>query len=182
MCARRSCTACCTSWASTTRPTPARCSPTRGPSCGGRRSDDAVGRRNDAGVSRSGFVALAGRPNVGKSTLVNLIVGEKVAIVSDRAQTTRRAIRAVQRSGDHEIVLVDLPGVQRPGDALSSRMAARVQRELGQADATLLMVDGEQGVGAGDRHIAEALQRAESPVVVAVNKVDRLSAAKTAVA
>ena len=127
-------------------------------------------------------MALAGRPNVGKSTLVNLIVGEKVAIVSDRAQTTRRAIRGVHRSGDREIVLVDLPGVQRPRDALTSRMAARVQRELGQADATLLMVDGEQGVGAGDRHIAEALQRAESPVVVAVNKVDRLSAAKTAVA
>ena len=127
-------------------------------------------------------MALAGRPNVGKSTLVNLIVGEKVAIVSDRAQTTRRAIRGVHRSGDREIVLVDLPGVQRPRDALTSRMAARVQRELGQADATLLMVDGEQGVGAGDRHIAEALQRTASPVVVAVNKVDRLSAAKTAVA
>jgi GTP-binding protein Era len=133
-------------------------------------------------LTRSGFVALAGRPNVGKSTLVNLIVGEKVAIVSDRAQTTRRAIRGVHRSGDREIVLVDLPGVQRPRDALTSRMAARVQRELGQADATLLMVDGEQGVGAGDRHIAEALQRTASPVVVAVNKVDRLSAAKTAVA
>jgi GTP-binding protein Era len=127
-------------------------------------------------------VALAGRPNVGKSTLVNLIVGEKVAIVSDRAQTTRRAIRGVNRSGDREIVLVDLPGVQRPRDALTSRMAARVQRELGQADATLLMVDGEQGVGAGDRYIAEALKQAESPVVVAVNKVDRLSAAKTAAA
>ena len=127
-------------------------------------------------------MALAGRPNVGKSTLVNLIVGEKVAIVSDRAQTTRRAIRGVHRSGDREIVLVDLPGVQRPRDALTSRMAARVQRELGQADTTLLMVDGEQGVGAGDRHIAEALQRAESPVVVAVNKVDRLSGAKTAAA
>jgi len=133
-------------------------------------------------VTRSGFVALAGRPNVGKSTLVNLIVGEKVAIVSDRAQTTRRAIRGVHRSGDREIVLVDLPGVQRPRDALTSRMAARVQHELGQADATLLMVDGEQGVGAGDRYIAEALKQAESPVVVAVNKVDRLSAAKTAVA
>jgi len=127
-------------------------------------------------------VALAGRPNVGKSTLVNLIVGEKVAIVSDRAQTTRRAIRGVHRSGDREIVLVDLPGVQRPRDALTSRMAARVQRELGQADATLLMVDGEQGVGPGDRHIANTLQKTESPVVVAVNKVDRLSGAKTAAA
>ena len=133
-------------------------------------------------MTRSGFVALAGRPNVGKSTLVNLVVGEKVAIVSDRAQTTRRAIRGVHRSGDCEIVLVDLPGVQRPRDALTSRMAARVRRELAQADAALLLLDGEQGVGPGDRHIAKTLGGADVPVVVAVNKVDRLSKASTAAA
>jgi GTP-binding protein Era len=133
-------------------------------------------------VSRSGFVALAGRPNVGKSTLVNLIVGEKVAIVSDRAQTTRRAIRGVHRSGDCEIVLVDLPGVQRPRDALTSRMAARVQRELAQADAALLLLDGEQGVGSGDRRIAKTLVDSDLPMVVAVNKVDRLPKARIAAA
>ena len=127
-------------------------------------------------------MALAGRPNVGKSTLVNLIVGEKVAIVSDRAQTTRRAIRGVHRSADCEIVLVDLPGVQRPRDALTSRMAARVQRELAQADAALLLLDGEQGVGPGDRHIAKTLVDTDVPVVVAVNKVDRLSKARIAAA
>ena len=81
-------------------------------------------------VTRSGFVALAGRPNVGKSTLVNALVGEKVAIVSDRPQTTRRAIRGVRSSGDCQMVLVDLPGVQRPRDALTERMAQRVRQEL----------------------------------------------------
>jgi GTP-binding protein Era len=125
-------------------------------------------------VTRSGFVALAGRPNVGKSTFVNLVVGDKVAIVSDRPQTTRRAIRGVRYRGDCEIVLVDLPGVQRPRDALTARMAQRVRQELAGADAALLMLNGEQGVGAGDRFIARALAGGELPVTVAVNKIDRL--------
>jgi GTPase len=128
-------------------------------------------------VTRGGFVALAGRPNVGKSTFVNAVVGEKVAIVSDRPQTTRRAIRGVHRSGDCQIVLVDLPGVQRPRDELTSRMARRVQRELDGADATLLMLNAEQGVGPGDRFIARTLASAEKPVTIAVNKVDRVSRA-----
>jgi GTPase len=126
------------------------------------------------GVTRSGFVALAGRPNVGKSTLVNAIVGGKVAIVSDRPQTTRRAIRGVRSSRDWQLVLVDLPGVQRPRDALTERMARRVDFELGGSDAALLMLNGEQGVGAGDRYIAQTLAAASVPVVIAVNKVDRL--------
>jgi GTP-binding protein Era len=129
--------------------------------------------------TRAGFVALAGRPNVGKSTLVNAIVGEKVAIVSDKPQTTRRAIRGVAMRGDAQLVLVDLPGVQRPRDALTQRMQSRVERELGDADAGLLMLNGEQGVGPGDRFIAGALARADVPVVIAVNKVDRLDRAHT---
>jgi GTPase len=130
-------------------------------------------------VTRSGFVALAGRPNVGKSTLVNLIVGDKVAIVSDRPQTTRRAIRGVHSTGDTQLVLVDLPGVQRPRDELTSRMARRVQQELEGCDVALLILNGEQGVGPGDRFIARALSSVETPVTVAVNKVDRLSRAET---
>jgi GTP-binding protein Era len=130
-------------------------------------------------LTRSGFVALAGRPNVGKSTLVNLIVGEKVAIVSDRPQTTRRAIRGVRSSGDCQMVLVDLPGVQRPRDTLTERMAARVQQELQGSDVVLLMLNGEQGVGPGDRFIAQALAGGNVPVTIAVNKVDRLSRAAT---
>jgi GTPase len=107
--------------------------------------------------TRSGFVALAGRPNVGKSTLVNALVGEKVAIVSDRPQTTRRAIRGVRSVGDCQIVLVDLPGVQRPRDALTERMAQRVRQELEGCDAVLMVLNGEQGIGPGDRFIAQAL-------------------------
>jgi GTP-binding protein Era len=131
-------------------------------------------------VSRSGFVALAGRPNVGKSTLVNAVVGQKVAIVSDRPQTTRRAIRGVRSCGDCQMVLVDLPGVQRPRDALSERMAGRVQQELDGSDAVLLILNGQEGVGPGDRFIARALAHATAPVTVAVNKVDRLGRGATA--
>jgi GTP-binding protein Era len=132
--------------------------------------------------TRSGLVALAGRPNVGKSTLVNAIVGAKVAIVSDRPQTTRRAIRGVRTEGESQLVLVDLPGVQRPRDALTERMAARVRSELEDCDAALLVLNGEQGVGPGDRFIAQALAQASTPVAIAVNKVDRLDRARTAAA
>jgi GTP-binding protein Era len=132
-----------------------------------------------AQVTRSGFVALAGRPNVGKSTLVNALVGEKVAIVSDRPQTTRRAIRGVRSAGDCQMVLVDLPGVQRPRDALTERMAQRVRQELDGADAALMVLNGEQGVGPGDRFIAQALAGASAPVTIAVNKTDRLTRAET---
>jgi GTP-binding protein Era len=128
-------------------------------------------------VTRGGFVALAGRPNVGKSTFVNAVVGEKVAIVSDRPQTTRRAIRGVSQTDDCELVLVDLPGVQRPRDALTARMARRVTQELEGSDAALLILNGEQGVGPGDRFIAHTLARSELPVTIAVNKVDRLAPA-----
>ena len=128
-------------------------------------------------MSRSGFVALAGRSNVGKSTLINLVVGRKLAIVSDRSQTTRRAIRGVCQRGDCQLVLVDLPGVQRPRDALTARMAARVQVELAGADAALVMLDGERGIGGGDRHVAAALREHGIPITLAVNKVDRVSKA-----
>jgi GTPase len=130
-------------------------------------------------VTRSGFVALAGRPNVGKSTLVNALVGEKVAIVSDRPQTTRRAIRGVRSAGDCQMVLVDLPGVQRPRDALTERMAQRVRQELEGCDAALMVLNGEQGVGPGDRFIAQALAGASALVTIAVNKADRLTRAGT---
>ena len=129
---------------------------------------------------RAGFVALAGRPNVGKSTLANAVVGEKVAIVSDKPQTTRRAIRGVATGPDWQLVLVDLPGVQRPRDPLTQRMQRRVEQELAESDAAVLVVDGEQGVGPGDRFLAHLLEPAGIPVVVAVNKVDRLDRGRLA--
>jgi GTP-binding protein Era len=136
-----------------------------------------------APVTRSGFVALAGRPNAGKSTLVNAIVGEKVAIVSDKPQTTRRAIRGVAAGDGWQLVLVDLPGVQRPRDALTERMQRRVERELGEADVALVVLNGEEGVGGpGDRFIARAVENSPVPVTLAVNKVDRLDRARTAAA
>jgi GTP-binding protein Era len=130
-------------------------------------------------MSRSGFIGLAGRPNVGKSTLANAIVGAKVAIVSDRPQTTRRAVRGVATDleAGWQLVLVDLPGVQRPRDMLTQRMQRRVQRELEESDAVLLVLNAEQGVGPGDRFIARQMLSVEgrAPVICAVNKVDRLS-------
>jgi GTPase len=124
--------------------------------------------------TRAGLVALAGRPNVGKSTLVNAIVGQKVAIVSDKPQTTRRAIRGVATRDDAQLVLTDLPGVQRPLDNLTERMQRRVERELSETDVALMVLNAEQGVGPGDRWIAKVLEKAPCPVVIAVNKVDRL--------
>jgi GTP-binding protein Era len=130
-------------------------------------------------VTRAGFVALAGRPNAGKSTLVNRIVGGKVAIVSDKPQTTRREIRGIATSPDWQLVLVDLPGVQRPRDALTERMQGRVERALAEADAVLLLLNGEQGVGPGDRFIARAVRNVGLPSVIALNKVDRLDRGRT---
>ena len=110
-------------------------------------------------MTRAGFIGLAGRPNVGKSTLVNAIVGSRVAIVSVRPQTTRRAIRGVATDleAGRQLVLVDLPGVQRPRDVLTERMQRRVERELADSDLALIVVNGEEGVGPGDRFIARAL-------------------------
>jgi GTPase len=131
-------------------------------------------------LTRSGFVALAGRPNVGKSTLANAIVGAKVAIVSDKPQTTRRAIRGVATGPDWQLVLVDLPGVQRPRDALTERMQHRVESELADADGCLLLVNAQQGIGPGDRFIAGLLRATAVPVAIAVNKVDRADKARIA--
>jgi GTP-binding protein Era len=130
-------------------------------------------------VSRSGFVALAGRPNAGKSTLLNRVVGDKVAIVSDKPQTTRREIRGIAAGDGWQAVLVDLPGVQRPRDVLTERMQRRVERALSDADAALFMVNGEQRIGPGDRFIASAIRSAGLPAVTAVNKVDALDEPRT---
>jgi GTPase len=126
-------------------------------------------------MTLAGFVALAGRPNAGKSTLLNQIVGAKVAITSPRPQTTRRAIRGVATGGaDWQLVLVDLPGVQKPRDPLTERMQRRMELELRESDAALFVVNGHEKVGPGDRFIAEAIKGVGLPTVTVLNKVDLL--------
>jgi GTPase len=124
---------------------------------------------------RSGFVAVAGRPNVGKSTLVNALTGSKVAIVSDKPHTTRHRIRGVHTTGEAQLVLVDLPGWQKPIDALTARMQQRVDEAIeDDVDAVLLVVSARDRIGAGDRFVARRVFSLGVPVVIVVNKVDRL--------
>jgi GTP-binding protein Era len=126
---------------------------------------------------RSGFVGLAGRPNVGKSTLTNALCGSHVAIVSDKPQTTRGRALGVVHGDDFQIVLVDLPGFQKPFDALTRRMQRSVDTSLGDVDAVLLVLDASEVSGGGDRFIAHQLAATGAPVVIALNKVDRLKPA-----
>jgi GTPase len=125
---------------------------------------------------KSGFVAVAGRPNVGKSTLVNALAGSKVAIVSDKPNTTRQRIRGVLTTDEAQLVLVDLPGWQRPIDALTERMQETVDEAITSedVDAVLLVVSARDRIGAGDRFVARKVFSLGVPVVIVVNKVDRL--------
>lgn len=129
---------------------------------------------------RSGFIAVAGRPNVGKSTLVNALAGGKVAIVSDKPQTTRRRISAVVNGDDYQLVLVDLPGFQRPRDTLTQRMQRTVDSALEDVDGFLFVLAGNERLGGGDRFVAERVFSRNEPVVIALNKVDRLRPAQIA--
>jgi GTP-binding protein Era len=123
---------------------------------------------------KSGFVAVAGRPNVGKSTLVNALCAGKVAIVSDKPQTTRRRIAGVANGDDYQLVLVDLPGFQRPLDPMTERMQRTVDHAFEDVDAVLFVLSTRDRIGAGDRFIAERVFSLGIPVVIALNKVDRL--------
>jgi GTPase len=123
---------------------------------------------------KSGFIAVAGRPNVGKSTLVNALAGGKVAIVSDKPQTTRRRITGVVNGDDFQLVLVDLPGFQRPLDPMTERMQRTVDQAFEDVDAVLFVLSTRERIGAGDRFIAKRVFSLGVPVVIALNKVDRL--------
>jgi len=123
---------------------------------------------------RSGFVSVAARPNVGKSTLVNALCGGKVAIVSDKPQTTRQRIFGIVNGDDYQLVLADLPGFQRPLDALTERMQHTVDSAFEDVDAVLLVLSARERIGAGDRFIAKRVFDLGVPVVIALNKVDRL--------
>lgn len=125
-------------------------------------------------VFRSGLVALAGRPNVGKSTLANALSGRHVAAVSPRPQTTRNRVSAVVHGDNWQAVLLDLPGFQRPADKLTTRMQATVDHNLADCDAAIFVLHAGESVGGGDRFIAERLRAAGRPVIVALNQVDLL--------
>src|SRR5436190_673133 len=139
-----------------------------------RRDGWGCGRPRVAARVRSGFVAVAGRPNVGKSTLVNALCGGKVAIVSDKPQTTRQRIFGIANGDDYQLVLADLPGFQRPRDALTERMQRTVDQSFEEVDAVLFVLSARERIGAGDRFIAERVFSLGTPVVIALNKVDRL--------
>ena len=123
---------------------------------------------------RSGFVAVAGRPNVGKSTLVNALAGGKVAITSDKPQTTRRRIFGIANGPEYQLVLADLPGFQRPRDPLTEHMQRTVDASFEGVDAVLFVLDARDRIGSGDRFIAKRVFELDVAVVIAVNKVDRL--------
>jgi GTP-binding protein Era len=129
---------------------------------------------------KSGFVAVAGRPNVGKSTLVNTLAGGKVAIVSDKPQTTRRRILGVVNGEDYQLVLADLPGFQRPRDVLTEHMQRTVDDAFEDVEGVLVVLSARERIGAGDRFIAERVFSLGVPVTIALNKVDRLKPAHIA--
>src|SRR5919109_593136 len=118
---------------------------------------------------RSGFVSLVGRPNVGKSTLLNQILRSKVAITSERPQTTRNTIRGIYTTELAQLVFVDTPGLHKPVTALGKRLNRAVRSTLGEVDAVVFLVDAADGVGGGDAFIADVLKDLKTPVVVALN-------------
>lgn len=124
---------------------------------------------------KSGFVALIGRPNAGKSTLLNKLVGEKIAIVSDKPQTTRTRIRGVLTRPEGQIVFLDTPGIHKPGYKLNRRMMAVVSDALLSVDLLLLIVDATEPLGAGDRFVLEMVKRVEKPVFLLLNKIDKMA-------
>ncbi len=131
---------------------------------------------------RSGFVAVIGRPNVGKSTLVNRLVGRKVSITSPRPQTTRSPIRGVRNGPGYQAVFVDTPGSQKPRDTLRSRMQQQVLDSLSESDVVLFVLDGpgaRDGVGGGDRYVADLVEKSGTPAIACINKVDLMREADT---
>jgi GTPase len=126
---------------------------------------------------RSGFVAVVGRPNVGKSTLVNRLVGQKVSITSPRPQTTRGPIRGVRNGPDYQAVFVDTPGSQKPRDTLRARMQQQVLDSLSESDVIFIVLDATQatdGIGPGDRYVARLVAESGTPAIAVINKVDLL--------
>lgn len=128
---------------------------------------------------KSGFVGIVGRPNVGKSTLLNNLVHRKVAIISEKPQTTRNKIRCVLTRDDAQIIFVDTPGFHKPKNALGERLNRMVRETFSEVDVIVFILDGTQTIGRGDIFIAGELEGLETPVIAVLNKIDRLSADQT---
>lgn len=124
---------------------------------------------------KSGFVSVIGRPNVGKSTTINALVGEKVAIISDKPQTTRNRIQAVYSDGESQVVFIDTPGMHKPKNKLGEFMMKAANQTLGEVDLVVLMVDSSLKMGAGDSMIIESLKSIKTPKVLVINKIDEIT-------
>ncbi|MBE7682161.1 GTPase Era [Paenibacillus sp. P13VS] len=123
---------------------------------------------------KSGFVAIVGRPNVGKSTLMNQVIGQKIAIMSDKPQTTRNKIHGVYTSEDKQVVFLDTPGIHKRQSKLGDYMNQTALNTLGEVEAALFLIDASEGMGGGDRYIAEQLKNVRTPVILVMNKIDKI--------
>ncbi|SHG91253.1 GTPase Era [Tepidibacter thalassicus] len=124
---------------------------------------------------KSGFASIIGRPNVGKSTLMNKIIGQKIAIMSDKPQTTRNKIQSVYTDKDFQIVFLDTPGIHKPKNKLGEYMVKVATDTLNEVDVVLFVVDDSKDIGPGDRRIIESLRKVKTPVVLVINKIDKIS-------
>jgi len=124
---------------------------------------------------RSGFVSLIGRPNVGKSTLLNSIIGKKVAITSDKPQTTRNMIQGIYNDDETQIVFVDTPGIHKPNHKLGKYLNKQAYYSIDDVDVILFLVDASESLGGGDKYILEKLKEADKPVILILNKIDKLT-------
>ncbi|MCA0970045.1 GTPase Era [Halobacillus litoralis] len=123
---------------------------------------------------KSGFVAIVGRPNVGKSTFMNRVIGEKIAIMSDKPQTTRNKIQGVMTDKDSQVIFIDTPGIHKPKHKLGDFMVNVAESTLNEVDAVLFMINAEEGYGRGDQFIMDRLQRVNQPVYLVINKIDKV--------
>lgn len=121
---------------------------------------------------KSGFIAIIGRPNVGKSTFMNKVIGQKIAIMSDKPQTTRNKIQGVYTDDDAQVVFIDTPGIHKPKHRLGDFMVQMAENTLNEVDAILFMIDAKEGYGKGDQYILDRLQKVNRPVFLIINKVD----------
>lgn len=130
---------------------------------------------NENNKHRSGFISIIGRPNVGKSTFLNHVIGQKIAIMSDKPQTTRNKVQGVLTTNDAQMVFIDTPGIHKPKHKLGDFMIKLALNTLKEVDIVLFMINAEEGFGRGDEFIIEKLQNIQTPVYLVINKIDQIS-------